>query len=57
MSKKAYEELESVLDEHIPQLPHKTLPMNQYDMALVQSGFIGPVILQPKEMGMQVRWA
>jgi len=31
----------------------KPLPMNQYDMAIVQSGFIGPMMLQPKLLGIK----
>ena len=55
MSKKAYEELEGAVEGQVPLLPDGQLPMNQYDVALVQSGFIGPMILQPKEIGIKVR--
>ena len=39
------------LNEKTEKVPLKPLPMNQYDMALVQSGFVGPIILQTKKCG------
>ena len=55
MSKKMYENAEANVDGYVPLVPEGTLPMNQYDVALVQSGFIGPMILQPREVGINVR--
>ena len=40
---------EDVKEESV--IPNVVPPINQYDMALVQSGFIGPVLLFTKELG------
>ena len=54
MMKKNQEHLEANPEGTAPLLPDGVLPMNQYDMALVQSGFIGPMILQPEAIGIKV---
>ena len=53
MMRKNQEHLETNPEGTAPLLPDGVLPMNQYDMALVQSGFIGPMLLLPELIGIK----
>jgi len=45
----------SVKEEKMEQTAQVEPLMNQYNMALVQSGFIGPIVMHPKELGINAR--